>query len=352
MGLRIGIPTEIKPREGRVALVPEAAGELVRNGHEVYLQTDAGAASGYVDSLYQAQGVQILADAAALYARAELVVKVKEPIDPEIALLRADHRLFCFLHLAANRALQTRLQQIGVTALAFETVADQGGLPILTPMSDIAGRIAIQVGAHLLHATQGGKGLLLGGVASAERGHVVVLGAGQAGGAAARAAAALGARVTVFDHAPTRLLAMHALGANVTALPATAAALDAAVIAADLVVGAVLLPGATAPRLISRAQVARMARGSVIVDIAVDQGGCIETTRATTYDVPTFVDEGVVHFCVTNMPGAVPRSASQALSAAMLPYLQRLALPDWHDDAVLRAAVNVAQGQVVHPALL
>jgi len=351
MSLRLGVPSEIKPLEGRVGLTPAAAAELVARGVEVAIQQGAGLRSGYSDEDYRAVGVGLLPDADALYGWAQMLVKVKEPVGEEIDRLRADHLLFCYLHLAANPELMRRLRAIGLTAVAFETVMDQGRLPILVPMSDIAGRISVQVGAHLLHTPQGGRGILLGGLPSVERGSVVVLGAGSAGSAAVRAAAALGAQVTVFDKNPRQLERMHGVGPNVTALMPTAAALDDAVAAADLLIGAVLLPGAAAPRLVSRAQVARMRPGSVIADIAVDQGGCIETTRPTTYDAPTYVEEGVQHFCVTNMPGAVPRSATQALSAAMLPYLLALLDPDWREDPRLAGAINVAGGEVVHPAL-
>jgi alanine dehydrogenase len=351
MSLRVGVPKEVKPREGRVGLSPAAAGEIVRQGIEVALQSGAGIGSGYPDSDYAALGVQLLPDADALYDWAQLVVKVKEPIGEEIGRLRADHLLFCYLHLAANADLTRRLCEIGLTAVAFETVTDQGRLPILAPMSDVAGRIAVQVGTHLLHTTQGGKGILLGGLASVARGNVVVLGAGSAGSASVRAAAAIGANVTVFDKNPQQLERMHRAAPNVTALVPTHAAMTAAVGRADLLIGAVLLPGAAAPHLVNREQVAQMQPGSVIVDISVDQGGCIETTRATTYDAPTYVDEGVLHFCVTNMPGAVPRSATQALSAAMLPYLRALLAPDWRDDARLASGINVSGGAVVHPAL-
>jgi alanine dehydrogenase len=351
MVLRVGVPSETKPLEGRIALTPGAVGELKRHGVEVGVQRGAGLASRYADADYSAAGALLLDDATALYDWAELVVKVKEPVGDEVRLLRQDHRLFCYLHLAANPTLTAALCDIGLTAIAFETVAEGGRLPILVPMSDIAGRIAVQVGTHLLHTPQGGKGVLLGGLASVPRGNVVVVGAGSAGGASVRAAAALGANVTVFDRNPEKLEAMHGLAANVTALTPSRRALDDVLAAADLLIGAVLLPGAAAPRVVSRDQVAGMQPGSVVVDIAVDQGGCIETTRPTTYDAPTYLDEDVVHFCVTNMPGAVPRSATQALSAALLPYLLRLIEADWEADPRLAGAINVAGGQVVHPAL-
>ncbi len=351
MNLHVGIPREIKPLEGRVALTPAAVAHLARRGVTLGIEHGAGIGSGYADADYAAAGARLLPDADALYDWAQLVVKVKEPVAEEIDRLRPGHLLFCYLHLAANPTLTESLCEIGLTAVAFETVVDRGRLPILVPMSDIAGRIAIQVGAHMLHTPQGGRGILLGGLASVERGQVVVLGAGTAGGASVRAAAALGANVTVFDKNPRQLEAMHRVAPNVTALIATDAAVEEAVATADLLVGAVLLPGAAAPRVVSRAQVARMRPGSVIADISVDQGGCIETTHASTYDAPTYVEEGVQHFCVTNMPGAVPRSATQALSAAMLPYLEALLQPDWRSDPRLSGAVNVSGGEVVLAAL-
>ena len=350
--MRIGIPQEIKPFEGRVGLVPAAAGDLVAAGHQVLIQRGAGLASGFGDQEYTRLGVGLVEDAAALYAEAELIIKVKEPVAPELDLLQPHHLLFSFLHLAAAPELQARLCEIGLTAVAFETLADHGGLPVLAPMSNIAGRIAIQAGTHYLHRSLGGKGVLLGGLSSVERGNVVVLGAGNAGGNAVRLAANLGAGVTVFDKNPLKLEQMHELAPNVTALYPYQDELDRAVRGADLLIGAVLLPGARAPLLVTREQVAGMQQGSVVVDIAVDQGGCIETIRPTAYDDPVYVEQGVLHFGVTNMPGAVPRTASAALSAALLPYAQRLAREGWQDDRVLSASINVREGQVVLPALL
>lgn len=350
--MRIGIPREVKTLEGRVGLIPAAAAELVRAGHEVAVEHQAGRLSGYADSDYQAVGVSVLPDAAALYGWAQMVVKVKEPQPQEWPLLRADHLLFCYLHLAAEPALTAELLRIGLTAVGFETVEEADGrLPLLAPMSDIAGRIAVQAGAHLLTAPQGGKGILLGGLPAAERGHVVVLGAGVAGGSAAMVAAALGAQVTVFDRSRDKLAMMRALGPNVTALHPYADAIARAVITADLLVGAVLIPGARAPHLVAADTVRAMQPGSVVVDISVDQGGCIETTRPTTWAAPTYVWENVLHFGVTNMPGSVPRTASQALSAALIPYVQRLAQGGWEAQAALARGVNVRDGAVVHPAL-
>jgi len=349
--MRIGIPREIKPLEARVALIPEACADLARLGHRVLVQSGAGDGSGFSDDLYRKAGATLLENAESLYAETELVVKVKEPWGRELDLLRRDQILFSFLHLAASPGLQRRLLDIELTAIGFETVEEAGHLPILEPMSDIAGRLAVQFGTTLLYRTNGGKGLLLGGLPGAGRGHVVVLGAGNAGSAAVRMAAASGALVTVFDRKPKRLAAMRRVGPNVTTLYPWDDNLDQAVAEADLLIGAVLVPGARAPRLISEAQVVTMTAGSVIADIAVDQGGCVETTRPTTYENPTYIVHDVIHFCVTNMPGAVPRSASRALCSSLYPWLVRLAQPDWRSDAVLSAAVNLDQGTVVHPAL-
>ena len=351
--MEIGIPRELKPWEGRVGLVPEAAAELVQAGHRVWIEAGAGEAAGYPDASYERLGVMVAAEPAELYARARLIVKVKEPVAEDLPHLRPEHLLFCYLHLAANPELARRLCAIGLTAIAFETVqAADGTLPLLTPMSLVAGRIAGQVGATLLYRPQGGRGLLLGGLPAAERGRVSVLGAGHAGGAAATVAAALGAEVVVFDRRPDRLEAMRTLGPNVTALYPYADSIDRAVRESDLLIGAVLIPGARTPRLVRREQVAAMRPGSVVIDISVDQGGCIETTRPTTWEHPTFVESGVVHFAVTNMPGAVPRSASLALSAALTPWVARIASdPEWRSDPVLAAGINVDRGRLVHPTV-
>jgi len=349
--MRIGIPREIKPREGRVGLTPEACGELVHAGHELFLEQGAGAASGFADAQYQALGVTILPDAAALYERARMIVKVKEPIGPELELLRREHLLFCYLHLAASEPLTRRLQEIGLTAVAFETVEEQGHLPLLAPMSDIAGRIAVQVGAHLLYRTEGGKGVLLGGLPGTPRGRVVVLGAGCAGESAARVAANLGAQVTVFEKRRERLAAMYHLGRQITALYSYQSKLAEAVRQADLLIGAVLIPGAKAPTLVTEALVKEMQPGSVIVDISVDQGGCIETIHPTSYEAPTYKLHDILHFGVTNMPGAVPRTASLALSAAITPYALLLAAGGWEQNPALRAGVNLRDGRIEYPAL-
>lgn len=349
--MRIGIPKEIKPLERRVALLPEACGELVHLGHEVFLESGAGVASGYPDAAYAAQGTKILPDATALYGQADLIVKVKEPVAAEYDLLRAEHVLFSYLHLAAAPELARVLQAKRLTAVAFETMEVRGHLPLLAPMSEIAGRLAVQIGTVLLHLPSGGRGLLLGGLPGTERGRVVVLGAGEAGGAAVAAAAALGADVTVLARSRTSLSRMRQLGPNVTALHSSQGTISSAVAEADLLIGAVLIPGARAPHLVTRTMLRTMRPGSVIVDISIDQGGCVESMRPTDYTQPTYVDEGVIHFGVTNMPGAVPRTASQSLSGSILPYVVRLATPGGSQDAGLQTGINVQNGKIMHPAV-
>ena len=350
--MRIGVPKETKTLEGRVALVPEAAGDLVKRGHEVWIEKDAGIKSGFKDEQYSRLGVHIAPDAAALYEKGELIVKVKEPIAGDLALLRKDHLLFCYLHLAPEPALTKRLLDIGLTGVAFETVElENGELPLLAPMSVIAGKIAVQVGTHYLHQPMGGKGKLLGGLPSTERGTVVVFGAGMAGGASAALAAAGGSNVVVFEKRQDRMEAMMRLGNNVTALYPYDDLVAKEVAAADLVIGAVLVTGAVAPHVITRQMMEDMEDGSVLVDISIDQGGCFETSRPTTWKEPTYVEEGVTHFCVTNMPGAVPQTSSQAICAAILPWVNKLASGSWRDNAALVKGINVEAGKLVHPAL-
>ena len=351
--MRIGVPSETKTLEGRVALVPAGCADLVRRGDQVYVQEGAGAKSGFSDDEYRRVGVKIVPTAKKLYEVGELIVKVKEPIAGDLKLLRKDHLLFCYLHLAAEPKLIKALRDIGLTAIAFESVAEaDGSLPLLAPMSIIAGRIAVQIGTHLLHQPAGGKGKLLGGLPSTERGKVVVLGAGAAGGNAAALAAAGGANVVVFDKRPDRLAQMMALGSNVTALYAYDSVIADEVATADLVIGAVLIPSAKAPHVITRQMVKSMEKGSVLVDISIDQGGCFETSKPTTYADPTYVVDDVTHFAVTNMPGAVPQTSSQAICAAILPYVQRLATDKhWRKYAPLFGGINVESGKIVHPAL-
>jgi alanine dehydrogenase len=351
--MRIGVPKETKTLEGRVALVPAAAGDLVNRGHEVWLEKGAGLKSGFRDEQYTQLGVKIAPDAAALYEKGELIVKVKEPIEGDLALLRKDHLLFCYLHLAAEPALTRRLLDIGLTGVAFETVElPNGDLPLLAPMSIIAGKIATQVGTTLLHQPNGGKGKLLGGLPSTERGKVVVFGAGMAGGASAALAAAGGSNVVVFEMRADRMDEMMRLGNNVTALYPYDNVVTREVATADLVIGAVLVTGARAPHVLTREMLKGMEDGSVVVDISIDQGGCFETSRPTNWKDPTYVEEGVTHFCVTNMPGSVPQTSSQAICAAILPWVNQLASGSaWRNNPALVKGINVEAGRLVHPAL-
>ena len=339
--------------EGRVSLIPDAIAELVHAGHDVYVEQGAGILSGYSDDDYQKAGAQLLPDKQALYGEVSLIIRVKEPIEEDLQLLTAAHTVFSFLHLAPQPALTERLQNIGLTAIGFETVMNRhGGLPLLAPMSQIAGRIATQIGAHLLHEPEGGKGILLGGIAGTERGHVVVLGGGNAGASAAQLAAQMGAQVTVFDKDNAKLERLRTNYDTLTTLYPYNKRLHEAVAQADLLIGAVLIPGAEAPHIVSKSMVEQMRPGSVIIDISVDQGGCIETTHATDYATPTYQYAGVTHFGVTNMPGAVPRTASQALSAALTPYVLRLAEAGPDSDDGLKSGIQIRDGAICHPALM
>ncbi len=355
--MHIGCPREIKNNEFRVALTPAGARELVAHGHAVVVQSDAGAAIGFPDAAYREAGAEIAADAAAVFADAEMIVKVKEPQPGEIAMLRPGQILFTYLHLAPDPEQTKALLASGCTAIAYETVTDAAGrLPLLAPMSEVAGRMSVQVGAHCLERAQGGAGVLLGGVPGVLPGRVVVLGGGVAGTNAARMAAGLGAEVTVLDRSLARLTELdERFGDRLRTAFATAEAVEQHVLAADLVIGAVLVPGAAAPRLVTRAMLGRMRRGSVLVDISIDQGGCFETSRPTTHQDPTFVVDGVVHYCVANMPGAVARTSTLALTNATLPFVLVLAGQGWAramaDDAGLRGGLNVHAGTVAHPAV-
>ena len=344
--MNIGIPIETKTLEGRVGLIPHACELLIKENHKLLVEHNAGFLSGYDDDCYRRIGATLV-DRQTLFAKAELIIKVKEPQPAEIPLLRPDHLLFCFLHLAAQPALQQQLLDIGCTAIAFETVIAEGKLPILAPMSGIAGQLAIHNGANLLHQTHGGRGTLLGGLGGAERGRVLVLGGGNAGGSATRLAAAFGAQVTVMDIDAERLSHWHQSAANITAEYPYPEAILEQIALADLVVGAVLIPGLSAPKIITREMVEAMQPGAVLVDIAVDQGGCSETTHATDYSAPTYQEYGVTHFAVNNMPGAVPRTASQALSAAIIPFAQQLASNTWRETCpALVKGINVENGEL------
>lgn len=352
----VGVPAEIKPYETRVALTPGGVRALVREGHQVVVQQGAGERSGFADAEYRAAGATLVPSAVDVFETAELIVKVKEPQPAESRLLRAGQVLFGYLHLAAEPAVARALLEAGVVAVAYETVSPDGRrLPLLQPMSEVAGRLALQAGARCLEHAAGGRGVLLGGVPGVEPGHVVVLGGGTAGTQAARMAVGVGARVTVFEVNPERVRYLDELfGGRAEILYSDPETIAEALADADLVVGAVLVPGARAPRLLTREMLRHMPRGAALVDIAIDQGGCAETSRPTTHDGPTFVVEGVVHYCVTNMPAAVPRTATLALTRATLPYVLRLAA-GWRQalaaDGALRHGLNACYGQVTHPAV-
>jgi alanine dehydrogenase len=355
--VKIGLPKEIKTHEYRVGLTPAGALELVRQGHQVFIEHDAGVGIGFSDDTYLQAGAIRVATAAEVFAVADLIVKVKEPQPSEIALLRPGQVLFTYLHLAADASQTQGLIQSGATCVAYETVTDRlGTLPLLAPMSEVAGRMAVQVGAHCLEREQGGAGILLGGVPGVAPAKVVVLGGGVSGTNAARMAVGLEASVTIIDKSLPRLKELDLqFGARATTLFATAASIEQSVLAADMVIGAVLVPGAAAPKLVTREMVRRMRPGSVLVDIAIDQGGCFETSRPTTHSDPTYVEHGVVHYCVTNMPGAVARTSTFALTNATLPFVLALAGKGWRqamlDDPHLAEGLNIHEGQVTHGAV-
>jgi alanine dehydrogenase len=354
--MRIGVPKEIKVHEYRVGMVPAGVRETVAHGHVVVVQTGAGAGIGVDDDAYRRAGATIAPDADATFAEADLVVKVKEPQPVECARLRPGQLLFTYLHLAPDPAQARALLDAGCTAIAYETVTDaRGGLPLLAPMSEVAGRMSIQAGAHALEKAQGGSGVLLGGVPGVAPGRVAVIGGGTVGYNAARIAAGIGARVVVLERSSPRLAWLdEVFGGRVTPLHSTAEAIEREVARADLVVGAVLVPGAAAPRLVDRAMLRAMQPGSVVVDVAIDQGGCFETSRPTTHRDPTYVEERVVHYCVANMPGGVARTSTLALTSATLPFV--LALADRAvrallDDPHLLAGLNVHAGRITHEAV-
>lgn len=355
--MRVGVPTEIKNNEYRVGLTPAAVAELARAGHEVVVQSGAGLGVDFADSAYEKAGAQILPDAASVFGAAEMIVKVKEPQAREIAMLREDHLLFTYLHLAADRPQTEGLMASGATCIAYETVtAPDGSLPLLKPMSEVAGRMSVQCGAHYLEKHQGGRGVLLGGVPGVEPGRVVILGGGVAGVNAAQMAVGLRADVTIFDISNRRLAELDmAFGNRIKTAFSSSAAIAEAVAGADLVIGAVLVPGAAAPKLVTRAMIAGMRPGAVVVDIAIDQGGCFETSHPTTHEDPVFEVDGVIHYCVANMPGAVARTSTMALGNATLPHVMKLAAMGAEAamaaDPHLAAGLNVAGGRIRHAAV-
>ena len=355
--MRIGLPREIKNHEYRVGLTPASVRELTAHGHPVLVQTGAGAAIGLDDAQYLAAGGTLVQDAAEVFARAEMIVKVKEPQPVECAMLRPGQILYTYLHLAPDPAQTAALVRSGAVCIAYETITGPGGgLPLLAPMSEVAGRMAIQAGAVYLEKSKGGMGVLLGGVPGVPAAHVVILGAGVVGTNALQMAVGLGARVTVLDKNVDRLRHLDLVfGNRIHTVFSTAHSVEAAVLDADLVVGGVLIPGAAAPKLVTRDMIARMKQGAVVVDVAIDQGGCFETSCPTTHADPIFVVDGVVHYCVANMPGAVARTSTFALNNATIGHALALADKGWkqalRDNAHLRNGLNVAEGQVTFEAV-
>ena len=355
--MRVGIPTEIKSDEYRVSMTPAGVRELTDRGHEVLVQTGAGAASGFDDAHYAAQGATVAPDADAVFAAAEMIVKVKEPLDREVARLRAGQILFTYLHLAPVPELTLALCESGATCIAYETVEDQlGRLPLLAPMSEIAGRLATQAGAFMLEKPLGGRGVLLGGVPGVAAANVMIIGGGSVGRNAAAVAIGMGADVFIFDVSLDRLRELDTdFAGRCSTVYSSTLAIEELLPRTDLVIGAVLVVGDRAPFVIRRNQLALMRPGTVLVDVAIDQGGCFETSRPTTHHAPTFEVDGITHYCVTNMPGAVPVTATHALGNATLPYVLALAsrgvMGAIEADPGLRPGVNVAGGVPTHPAV-
>jgi alanine dehydrogenase len=336
--MRVGVPSEVKVDEYRVALTPAGVRELVEAGHEVYVESEAGVGSAITDEQYAAQGATVLPDAAAVFAESEMIVKVKEPQPPEVAMLENRHTLFTYLHLAADKSLTEGLMGSGATCIAYETVEDaRGRLPLLAPMSEVAGKIATQAGAFMLEKPLGGRGILLGGVPGVAAANVMVIGGGVVGMNAAMIAIGMQATVYVFDRSIDRLRELDvAFGGRADTCFASTLSIEERLPEMDLVIGAVLVHGAKAPRVISRRQLALMKRHAVLVDVSIDQGGCFETSRPTTHSDPTYEVDGITHYCVANMPGAVPITSTYALTNATMPYVVQLA----NQGAVRAAAVN------------
>ncbi|MGS2722578.1 alanine dehydrogenase [Porticoccus sp. GXU_MW_L64] len=353
----IGVPKEIKNHEYRIGLTPDSVKELVRNGHQVMVENNGGASIGFDNGQYQVAGAEIVDTPQEIFQRAEMIVKVKEPQPNECEMLREGQVLFTYLHLAPDLRQTELLVKSGATCIAYETVTDNAGaLPLLAPMSEVAGRMSIQAGAHHLEKAQGGQGVLLGGVPGVAPGKVLVIGGGVVGTNAAYMAEGMGADVTILDRSVPRLRELDKeFGGRINCVYSTAAAVEQYALDADLVVGAVLIPGAAAPRLLTRDIISRMKDGSVLVDVAIDQGGCFETSKATTHEEPTYVVDGVVHYCVANMPGGVARTSTMALNNVTLPYAIALAnkgakeamLEDQH----LLNGLNVHKGQITYDAV-
>ncbi|OSP05399.1 alanine dehydrogenase [Microbacterium sp. LEMMJ01] len=355
--MKIGVPTEVKNNENRVALTPAGADRLVREGHRVLVQSGAGVGSSIDDDAYRAAGAEIVATAADAWGEADLLIKVKEPVAEEYGFLRPDLTLFTYLHLAADRPLTEALVAAGTTAVAYETVQlPDRTLPLLVPMSEIAGRLSVIMGSHSLLRSQGGRGMLLGGIAGTPRAKTVVIGGGVAGEHAAANALGLGSKVTVVDVALPRLRELeHRYGGALETRASSRYDIAEELTTADLVIGSVLIPGAAAPKLVTDDMVAAMKPGSVLVDIAIDQGGCFEGSRPTTHDDPTFAVHDSIYYCVANMPGAVPTTATRALTNATLPYVSAIAAEGWEraasDDAALAKGLNVQGGRITLDAV-
>ncbi|WP_026379793.1 alanine dehydrogenase [Afifella pfennigii] len=355
--MRVGVPKEIKASEHRVGLVPASVREVVAHGHEVFVETGAGAGIGRLDADYEAAGATILPDAGEVFARADMIVKVKEPQASERAALREGQLLFTYLHLAPDPDQARELIASGATAIAYETVTSpSGGLPLLRPMSEVAGRMSIQAGAYYLEYAHGGLGVLLGGVPGVDPAKVVILGGGTVGTHAAHIAIGMGADVCVLDASNDALRRLWTqFGRTLDTVFSTKDSIERHVAEADLVIGGVLIPGAAAPKLVSRQMIATMKPGSVVVDVAIDQGGCFETSRPTTHDDPVYKVDEVTHYCVANMPGAVPRTSAEALNNATLPFVLALADKGWRvasaEDPHLAAGLNVHQGRLTHAAV-
>jgi alanine dehydrogenase len=352
----IGIPREIKPQEYRVALTPAGCEMLTEDGHEVLIESGAGIGSGFGDESYTAHGANIVPEASDVFDRAEMVMKVKEPQPDECGMMKPHQVMFTYFHFAASRELTESVMETGSVAIAYETIEDdQGRLPLLTPMSEVAGRMAVQVGARCLEKAAGGRGVLLGGVPGTTQGHVLILGGGIVGTQAAKVAAGMGAQTVIMDIDLDRLRYLaDIMPANVRTEMSSKWSIRRLLPHADLVIGAVLVPGGRTPMLISEDDLPTMSSGSVIVDVGVDQGGCVETSRPTTHQDPTYAVHDVIHYCVANMPGAVPRTSTVALTNATLPYARRLA-KGWkqavNNDAGLAAGVNIVAGDVAHPVV-
>ncbi|SRR5581483_11395454 len=355
--MRIGVPTEIKDNEYRVGMTPSGVRDLSSDGHSVFIQKGAGNGSGFADAEYEASGAKILPDADAVYNEAEMIVKVKEPIDPDLKRMKDGQLLFTYLHLAPVPDLTKTLLDKKITGVAYETITGRGGsLPLLTPMSEVAGRMSVHIGAYYLQKPNGGRGILLGGVPGTLPGDVVIIGGGIVGINAAKMAVGLGARVTILDTNLDRLRYLDdVFQGRVNTLASNKAHIADACARADVLVGGVLIPGASAPKLVTRDMIRDMKKGSVIVDVAIDQGGCVETAHATTHSNPTFVVDDVIHYCVANMPGAVPRTSTIALTNATLPYTRMLANLGFEkairENSGLAEGVNVYKGAITYKAV-